>query len=519
MNEETQYFGRNQLYSSKKKEELNKDTIKEILEEVYPYQQKNAKEIDNLIDFTNGNQPILRKVKEVRPSINNKIVVNLARFGVDFKKGFIYGKPIQYVQRTDSYPEEISKLNSYMVLENKQLIDQQLAEYRYICGTSFRFVDVNKNFSKASEDDEESPFFVRALDPRRTYVVYSTDVKGEQLFGAYYSYFSEQLMTSDGEPYMSDYTIHSVYTDDRYYEYKCVGGRFEFIKEEPLVIKGKRIIEYPFNMARTGLVELTTGLFNALNRVTSGDIDDLDQFIQSLLVFINQDVDEEELQKMLKIGAIKIVSKQNLPADVKQLVSNLSHADTKVLKDDLMNYLFLIWGIPKQSDSASYGDTGTAQYIGSGWTMAEQMALQDELSFKAPEREFLKFVIKVCKTKAKSGITSLKSSELESRFTRNKSDNIQSKAQALSTLMSCQVAPEVAFSVSELFSDPADVVEQSKEFYGDKFWDGKDSQGDTPPQLQPFTGEGTNVENELPTNQNGEEITQQETQEETQTKE
>ena len=325
-------------------------------------------------------------------------------------------------------------------------------------------------------------------------------------------------MTSDGEPYMSDYTIHSVYTEDRYYEYKCVGGRFEFIKEEPLVIKGKRIIEYPFNMARTGLVELTTGLFNALNRVTSGDIDDLDQFIQSLLVFINQDVDEEELQKMLKIGAIKIVSKQNLPADVKQLVSNLSHADTKVLKDDLMNYLFLIWGIPRQSDSASYGDTGTAQYIGSGWTMAEQMALQDELSFKAPEREFLKFVIKVCKTKTKSGISSLKSSELETRFTRNKSDNIQSKAQALSTLMSCQVAPEVAFSVSELFSDPADVVEQSKEFYGDKFWDGKDSQGDTPPQLQPFTGEGTNAENELPTNQNGEETTQQETQEE-QTKE
>lgn len=472
------------MYSSKKKEDLNEQTIKEILEQVYPYHLVNSQEIDNLIDYVKGVQPVLNKKKEVRPTINNKIVVNLARFGIDFKKGFIYGKPIQYVQRTDSFPEEISDLNSYMVLNNKQSVDQELAEYRYECGTAFRFTDVNPNFKGVENDEEESPFIVKALDPRRTYCVYSSSVTGEQLFGGHYSYFSEQLMTSDMQPYLSQYEIHSIYTEDMYYEYKCSGGKFEFVTKKPLVVKGKRIVEYPFNMTRTGLVELTTSLLNAINRSASGDMDDIDQFVQSLLVFINQDVDEEEFQKMMKMGAIKIVSKQNLPADVKQLVSSLQHSDTKVFRDDLISYLFLIWGIPKQSDSATYGDTGQAQYIGSGWTMAEQMALQDELSFKAPEREFLKFVIKVCKSK-NSGISSLKSTELDTKFTRSKSDNLQSKAQALSTLMNCQVAPEVAFTVSEMFSDPADVVNQSKEFYGDKFWNGKDA---TPDQLQGFDG-------------------------------
>ena len=50
------------------------------------------------------------------------------------------------------------------------------------------------------------------------------------------------------------------------------------------------------------------------------------------------------------------------------------------------------------------------------------------------------------------------------------------KTQALMNLQSAQVVPEVAFASIGLFSDPNEVVKQSKLYYGASFWkkDGKE---------------------------------------------
>jgi len=56
----------------------------------------NKREIDYLIDYRNGIQPILNKVKDIRPEINNTIVFNHAQMITRDIIGYFLGTPIQY---------------------------------------------------------------------------------------------------------------------------------------------------------------------------------------------------------------------------------------------------------------------------------------------------------------------------------------------------------------------------------------------------------------------------------------
>ena len=82
----------------------------------------NRDAIDFLYEYNNGNQPILQRVKEVRPEINNKIVVNRANEITSFKVGYLLGEPIQYVSRDsekNDLTDKITQLNEFMYAEDK----------------------------------------------------------------------------------------------------------------------------------------------------------------------------------------------------------------------------------------------------------------------------------------------------------------------------------------------------------------------------------------------------------------
>lgn len=483
------FFGRRVLTHSIKKSELTGEKIKQILPQVLKEHEKNAQEINYLYNYYKGKQPILKKQKNVRPEINNKVLENHAFEIVEFKKAYVYGEPVQYVQKGEKDNEtvnpEISELNKFMESEDKSSRDKELAEWQYICGTGYRWADIDNN-----DDEDEAPFEISTPDPRRTFVVYNSGIKGEQLFSGHYSYFSENLQTDDGHSYTNKYRIITVYTEDRMYEFKqtvsnTFGGynEIQIIPQEipinetetytdesyPLMVKGHRIIEYPLNQARIGLIELVMTGLNALNRIKSDDLDGIDQFVQSLLVFINQEVDLETFKLLVENGAIQVTSNDaSKPADVKLLTSQLLHSETKIVTDDLYNNVLTICGVPRLNDKPSGGDTGQARLLGEGWTMADERAKQDELSFKKSERQFLKLILGICKYK--SSLKDLKISDIDIKFTRNKSDNLLVKTQGLMNMKQAQVPPDVAFTICGLFSDPNDVYAKGKKYFGDDFW-------------------------------------------------
>lgn len=478
------FFGRRVLKYSLDKKDLTAEKIMQILPEVLREHEKNAKEINYLYRYYKGFQPILKKEKNVRPEINNKVLENHAFEIVEFKKAYVYGEPVQYVQKGEKNSEyvnpEISIINKYMESEDKSSKDKDLAEWQYICGTAYRWADIDNK-----EDEDEAPFEISTPDPRRTFVVYSSGIKEEQLFSGHYSWFSENLISEDGQSYTNKYRIITIYTEDKMYKFKESFGTCELMQQNlpqigldeketkvdayPLVIKGHRIIEYPLNTARIGLIELVMSGLNALNRIKSDDLDGIDQFIQSLLVFINQEVDLETFKTLVEAGAIQVSSDNpQKPADVKLLTQQLLHSETKIVTDDIYNNILTICGIPRLNDKPSGGDTGQARLLGEGWTMADERAKQDELSFKKSERQFLKLILNICKYK--SQIKTLKISDIDIKFTRNKSDNLLVKTEGLMNMKQSQVAPEIAFTICGLFSDPNDVYAKSKKYFGEDFW-------------------------------------------------
>lgn len=475
------FFGRRKLLSSYTKSKINEKILAEILPQVLREHEANANEIDYLYRYYKGEQPILEKEKVVRPEINNITLENHAFEIVEFKKSYVYGEPIQYVQKGEKDGKkinpEISLLNKFMESEDKSSLDKELAEWQYIAGTAYRWTETDEK-----DEEDEAPFELSVPDPRRTFVVYHNGIKEYPLFSGYISYFSKNIMTNERIPTVVNYRVVTIYTDDAKYMFSEEEKKDEFkimpqaipisedmVTKYPLVVKGQRIIEYPLNNARLGLIELVMSDLEAINKIKSADLDGIDQFIQSLLVFVNQEVDIQTFRKLVAEGAIQVTSSDpNKPADVKLLTNQLTHTETKVVSDDRYESLLSIVGIPRLNHKASGGDTGQARLLGEGWTMADERAKQDELSFKKSERKMLKLVIDICKYKNK--LTDLKLSDIDIKFTRNKSDNLLVKTQGLMNMQTAQVPPEVAFVTCGLFSDPNDVYQKGKEYYGEDFW-------------------------------------------------
>lgn len=448
--DEMYLFGRKIIYADYKEEDINANTIAKILNDVFSLHLQNSNEIDYLEKYYKGYQPIFSKEKEIRPTINNIVVENNAYFVTEFKKSYVFGEPIQYVQRGDVANEEVSTLNSYMLAEGKYTKDTMLAESLYISGIGHRLI--------LPEDTEDSPFYIENLDSKKTFCVYSSFLPHKKLFACTYAMG------------VKDRTIRgSIYTKNSYYTFTSggIGQAFDVVFKQNHIMGIIPIFEYYLNQSRLGIIEVILSILNALNRISSNDLDGLEQFVQSILVFINNDIDAETYQQILDMGAVKLnTTDPSRPADVKQLTNTLEHANTKVLHDRLFNTALNIVGIPKNSDKASGGDTGQARLLGEGWTMADERAKQDEAMFKECAKEELRLILRICKLSPKSNINTLTLKDVEQKFTRNKSDNFLVKSQGLMNQIQSGVSPDVAMTTSGLYSDTNEAFNKSMEFYG-----------------------------------------------------
>lgn len=413
---------------------VNIGNVVQILRKALPYHWKNRSEISYLWSYYKGRQPILNRVKEVRPEITNKIVENRANEIVSFKSGYLMGEPLQYVSRgnAENIADAINQLNEFVFAEEKPAKDKELADWFHICGTSFRMVLPDE---MAGEDDE-SPFEIYTLDPRNTFVVYNNDLGNKPILGVKY------VVDENGVVHYSCYSDHEYF---EIVESKVVSYDTHILGEIP-------IIEYPLNMARIGAFELVIPLLDAINLTDSNRLDGVEQFIQSLMLFHNVDISSEDFDELRERGAIKFKDiDPQLKAEINYLVSNLNQGETQTLVDHMYQTVLTICGMPNRNGGSSTSDTGSAVIMRDGWSAAEARAKDSELMFKKSERIFLKVVLNICRTLADMD---LKVCNVEIRFTRRNYENILQKAQVLDLMLkNNKIHPRLAFEHCGLFVD------------------------------------------------------------------
>lgn len=459
----SQFYGRKILYDDYLPEEINTgDTaenakkIGDILNHVWSTHSENANEIEYLENYYRGSQPILGKRKDIRPTINNIILENNAYFVVNFKVGYVFGEPIQFIQRGDIANPEVGILNGYAIAEDKYDKDSELAESVYTSGIGHRLILPNKGFKKNSDD---SPFNITNLDSKTTFIVYSSkNPQHSKLMGVT---FTRSVRGNKIEG--------SVYTDTGYYtfEKENTGTAFNVKFKENIYTGVIPIFEYNFNKWRLGIIEVVMSIFNAINRIDSGDLDGLEQYIQSLLVFINNEIDPETYKEVMNLGAVELsTADPSRPADIKLLQNEISHQNTEVLHKRLLNTAFTILGIPTQNTRTSGGDTGAARQLSDGWTMAQQRAKQEENAFKRCSKEEIKLVLRICRDTKDSDIKKLMLKDIDQKLPRGRDDNFLVRAQGLMNLITSGVSPDVAYASTGIFPDSNEAYQKSLDFYG-----------------------------------------------------
>lgn len=444
--------GRRKIYTDKK--EITPQNVSDVIEKAYAVHLKNRAEIQYLYDFYRGRQDVRYKKKEVRPEINNKVMINRANEIVTFKTAYLLGEPLQYVSNggDDSVSQKVNILNEFMRAEDKSSKDKEIADWMHICGVGVRMV-----LPDASGEEDGSPVSVYTLDPRESFVIYYSGLGNKPLAGV--------LIQRDE----SGREVFCVYTKDRYYEIKStdIQNSESDIIGEPHLLGRIPIVEYLNNDARMGAFEVVLPILNAINTIESNRVDSIQDFVNAYDVFQNCEIPNGAYAELTSGGkAIQIRGVPGMEAKVYRISSELNQTSTQTVVDDLQEAYLTICGMPNRNGGSSTSDTGQAVIYRDGFAEAESRAKDTEKTFIRAEWDFLRLVLRICRD---TSDLDLKLSDIKPEFTRKNLSNIQSKAQVLAELLNNdKVHPKLAFQYSGMFADSEEAYRISMEWYNSK---------------------------------------------------
>lgn len=433
------------------------------LEQAIPIHMGNKVQIEYLINYSKGNQSILDKKKDIRPEINNQIVINHAQMVTRNIAGYFMGNPIQYINGSGKDKQtSIDALNRALQYENKSAVDKQIVEVQSITGTAYRIIYNDSNYP------DDIPFEDRYLDPSMTFVAYESRVSGNPLFGVTFV----NATGEDGN--FMGYRMY-IYTQFAYYEIVKEDGVALSLdnlmsSRIPFNVGGVPIIEYPNNMWRLGDWEIAIGLMDAINSLHSGRLDDVDQVVQSLLVFINAEIDKDTYREMREEGVISLKNQTNNQSKIDSITNNLDQSGMNMFSGELEDLLYAILGIPSRNNRAGGGgDTGQAVELRDGWADLEIIARNKEVMFKSSERRTLRIILNLFNTTLDNE-SKLSPLDIDIKFSRNKTNNLLVKTQSYQTLLSTKtLSPADCLSIVDLVSDVAEFIGRGEEFWGDSF--------------------------------------------------
>ncbi len=448
--------GRKVIYTSES--EITAENVVSVLRYADSWHQLNVSDINWLYDYWHGKQPILYREKEIRPEIKNTVVENHAYSIVSFYSGYVFADPIQYVRRAavtsddvdgekaDAVSLNIGILNEYMFAEDKTAVDKEVGDWALVCGVGVKGILADGD---VGDDRDDSPFEIQALDPRLAFVVYSRRFGNRPMMGV-------QIIPVDGKP-----SIYACWTEREYFEIQ--GWVINKEKSKSHTYGEIPVVEYPLNSERIGVFQPVLPLLNAINAVQSNRIDGIEQFIQSFMKFINVDIDEDDFESLRRLGAIKVFSDDAVGrSDVEIVSSELNQEHTQTLVDHLVQQVHNLVGIPDRGfGKRTTGDTGQAVMLRDGWSDAETRAKGYELMFKRAEKQFIRIALNIMSDVR--GVE-LRPSNIDIKFTRNRSDNLLVKTQGLQNMLEAGVHPHIAFGLCGLFSDPEQAYLDSEEY-------------------------------------------------------
>lgn len=426
------------------------EVITENIDSIITQHCQNVAEFEYLENFKKGYQDIYKKIKANGNSINNMEVTNYSWEIIKFKIGYYVGKPITYVNNNDKTNDEMIYFNRY--IENIDKSSKDIQKYNNLMTTGLAYTFTRPN-PLSYDSESEAPYTYDVLDNKNVCMVYSNDMSNTLLFSVYFT--KKTLADETGK--MKTYDSYLCYANG--YSYEIVNKKDNdkkytiFTKKEPM---DQPITEYSLNPERMACFEPIISSLNTCNIVRSNQLDDIEEFVNALLVFLNQNPDfiknnMEQIKSSRMIG-LK-TNNPNTPADLKVVAHSLDHNSINNLYNNIKQDAFDIVGVPMATTSTGQGVSGTSQQYGGGWENAQNIANVDTTYIKRFEREDMKKFISICKDGIDNKLKNINSSDIIIKYTISKSNDIMNKSQSFKYLVDLGIPYDKALEVTQLHDD------------------------------------------------------------------
>ena len=424
----------------------------------------NRNQMEYLFKYERGYQPVIDRVKTIRPEICNIVVENHASEVVDFTVGYQAGNPINLVARSVNAElkhsdKRILKVNEMLAEENKQAKDIELFRNFHIAGVAYAMI-LPKDYMTGT-----SPFDLLVLDPRNTFIVYSNDAYERPMVAVTYSVLQNgtKRVTAYSNDYVYDFGLDTA------------GGTSSFVKV-PNVLRMIPIVEFKANDDYAGCFEKAIPLMDAINDINSNRVDDIEQFVQSILWLHNAELSDEAREALASGGGILQTKSVGNGQDAKvvYLTQTLNQNETQTYVDYLYKQILQICGVPSREKSTG-GNTGSAMYLSNGYEQAESRAKTMESMYSRSMLQLVELILRICKLSVNvdSDVKDLETRFIDIEFSRDRTYDLASRTNALATLINTGIEPLHAMRTVDLFNDVETVYHDSAERIDKALFEGK----------------------------------------------
>ena len=446
-----------------RKNELTLEAIKPYLPTVFVKFCDNQKKIQHFWEIFENKTEIFNKTRRYEDDgdINNIVATPHLWSMVSFKSGYALGNPKEYAQTEEKQTDDIKYLNKYAKSVKLRTIDKNVANWIYSTGVGYYFIEPK---SEKYDPETEAPFNVlRSADScAKIYSAYNGE---EELFDMLVT--SYKKITNGKE---KDVLLISIYLPDYYYEFECDNTipntpQFNLLPNKTKVraiYKKLPLTEKFSNESRIGLCEIAETTQNAINRIYSDQVDNIEDLVNEMLILRNcilGTTPEEKaanLKTAKKNGVMEVKDPSpDVEADVKTISTKLDHTDILGVIESLKNEMYSACGVPLAiSDTSNGGNKQGALQLGNGWENAYDRLLDEINSFIIADYDLLDKMLYICKKDPYAKLNELNASEIEIKYNPNMSDNMLSKAQAYQFFYKCGVPSRLIVEWCRLSNDP-----------------------------------------------------------------
>lgn len=452
-----QLRGRHKILCDEKN--IDASNIIDILRKAYAVHCINQAEIQFLMDYELGEQPLQRE-KIIRPSIDVKISENAASYVTDFKRGYFWGIPpvlIQHGDRemhmTDPASDDvgIAALNEMMANGlDISFENQKLSDFVEISGIGHRLIDIKTDFT----EDPKTYVTMHTLDSRYAFCVYYNGVGQEKVMGVTY------VKTLDGKVKFTCYTKKQRFDIEN----------SEIINPEvtqqinPLGMIP--IVEFNRAVDRTGAWERQISYMDGLNILVSDFANNTAQLVQQIWWGDNVNFEVDKNGNAIKPESgdwLLTYSGENKKASVQPLVSSLDGQATLSAISFEWNRILQKCHVPVTQESVGGGSTGTATSMATGWQSAEVDALREESVINRAMKEELRLILRAIEfvphdiLPADAPIRKVHATDVDMHYSRNRNYDLSIKANTLATLINTGMNGRDAIKLSEIAPDAEQV--------------------------------------------------------------